>query len=159
MAPFDGPFFAEIMEGNSLVDRMDSSSRLHSTGAMTTRTAAVSELPTRNIATAGGLPVHAHDDALVVVQREWNGWRTAMVRVSDLEGIHWARPGGAPRPLIHAHVRCNKILSGDIPHECHGAATPHSLMVCLLKSHTAPCVFEELSRRADQSGCTGQVSP
>ncbi len=88
-------------------------------------------------------------DALVVVQRDWNGWRTATARVSDLEDIHWSQPSGAPRPLLHAHIRCTEVISGAIPHECHPMSPPHHLLVCLLKSHTSPSVFEELSKRAD----------
>jgi hypothetical protein len=94
-------------------------------------------------------PLLRDGDALAVVQREWNGWRTAMVRVSDLEHIHWSQPSGAPRPLLHAHVCCTDVVSGAIPHECHPTSPPHYLLVCLLKCHTSPGVFEELSRRAD----------
>jgi hypothetical protein len=78
--------------------------------------------------------------AEIAVQREWNGWRTAMVRVTDLQDIHWLQPNGAPRPLIHAYVSCTKIQSGDISHDCHSTSPPHSLLVCVLKSHAAPCV-------------------
>jgi hypothetical protein len=93
-----------------------------------------------------------HHQALVVVQRDWNGWRTGMVRLADLEDVHWSQPTGAPRPLIHAYVCCNKIVSGDIPHDCKPARSPHHVLVCLLKCHMAPWFFEELSRRADVRG-------
>jgi hypothetical protein len=103
---------------------------------------------TANPATRRPQPLLRDGDALVVVQREWNGWRTAMARVSDLEDIHWSQPSGAPRPLLHAHIRCTEGLSGAIPHDCD-ATSPHYILVCLLKCHTSPGVYEDLSRRAD----------
>ena len=90
-----------------------------------------------------------HDGALVVVQGDWRDWRTAMVRLTDLENIHWSQPSGAPRPLIHATVCCETIVSGAIAHECL-APCSHSLVVCVLRCHTSPWVFEELARRAGE---------
>lgn len=92
----------------------------------------------------------------VVVQDQWNGWRTAMVLLADLEDVRWLQPAGAPRPLIHAHVSCSKLHPGDLRHTCDGAA-PHAVLVCVLKSHTAPRVFAELARRAS-SGAAGSSS-
>jgi hypothetical protein len=92
--------------------------------------------------------VAADHETLVVVQREWNGWRTATVLLTDLEDIQWLQPNGAPRPLIHAHVSCTKLQSGELQHDCDVMTAPHYLMVCVLKSHTAPRVFEELARHA-----------
>jgi len=94
----------------------------------------------------GGSP---REQTLVVVQQEWNGWRTAMVRLSDLEGIHWLQPAGAVRRLIHAQVGCDRIISGEIQHNCLETPALHCLHAWVLKSHTAPPIFEELSRRAD----------
>jgi hypothetical protein len=91
----------------------------------------------------------AVEGSLVVVQREWNGWRTALTRLVDLEHVHWLQPSGAPRRLIHAYVPCTKLQSGNIPHECDEPSAPHRLLVCILKCHTAPGVFEALSRDAD----------
>lgn len=107
----------------------------------------------RNTGGVDGISAHApqtHSGAMVVVQRDWSDWRTAMVRLTDLDNIHWSQPSGAPRPLIHASVCCDKIVSGEIAHECHLTPCPHSLVVCVLKSHAGPCVFEELARRADE---------
>lgn len=89
------------------------------------------------------------ENAIVVVQSEWNGWRTATVRVAHLEELHWAQPPGAPRPLLHALVPCTRLQSGHIAHHCEASAPPHDLLVCVLKSHTQSAVFAELSRRAD----------
>jgi hypothetical protein len=85
---------------------------------------------------------------LVVVQRQWNDWRTSMVRLADLENVHWAQPEHAPRPLIHADVCPTKLLTRNISDEARPA---RHLRVCLLKSHMAVGVFEELSRRADRA--------
>jgi hypothetical protein len=92
----------------------------------------------------------ADDRRDVVVQREWNGWRTATVRVSDLQDVHWFQPAGAPRPLIHAYVSCGDIHSGQIPHECQATPPPHRVLVCVLKSHTAARIFEQLTLEANE---------
>jgi hypothetical protein len=93
-------------------------------------------------------PEAADHETFVVVQREWNGWRTATVKLTDLGRIQWLRPGGAPRPLIHAYVSCSKLQSGDLEHDCDPMSAPHDVLVCVLKSRTIPQVFEELVRRA-----------
>ena len=88
-----------------------------------------------------------HDDQLVLVRAHWNEWHTAYVRIADLEDIHWSHPMGAPRPLIYASVSCRRFVSGVLPHSCDGR-TPHRLQICILKCHTAGCVFQELAARA-----------
>ena len=87
-------------------------------------------------------------DLLVVVQSEWNGWQKAMAPLSALEEVHWHQPAGAPRPLIHAYTTCHALVSGSVPHDCAGAGQPHRLLVCVLKSHTAPVAFQHLVARA-----------
>jgi hypothetical protein len=92
---------------------------------------------------------------LVVVQRAWSDWRTAVVHVAELEEIHWFQPAGAARPLLHAYIWCDKIVSGNLSHDCLNSTSPHRLLICLLKSRTAPCVYEALAERAvvaDRSG-------
>jgi hypothetical protein len=96
---------------------------------------------------------------LVVVQREWNGWRTALASLDDLEDIRWLQPDGAPRPLIHAYLLCTRLQSGDLPHDCDASSGPHRLLVCVLKCHTAPGVFEALSSRASEGGLDGKPRP
>jgi hypothetical protein len=88
------------------------------------------------------------DEMLVIVQREWNGWRTAFVRVGDLQDIHWFQPIGAPTSLIHAYVHCDAV-EGDIPHDCGSTPPPHRLLVCVLKSHATPAAYAEVARSAD----------
>jgi hypothetical protein len=86
---------------------------------------------------------------LVVVQQEWNGWRKAMAPLYALEGVHWHQPHGAPKPLIHAWVPCSALQSGDIPHDCAQAPSPHRLLVCVLKCHTGAAAFDALVALAD----------
>lgn len=92
--------------------------------------------------------MQALNDMLIPVQREWKGWRTADVRLGDLQNIHWLQPNGAPVPLVHAYVLCTSFVNGDIPHDCGRVAVPHRLLVCVLKSHIAPSAHAELARRA-----------
>ena len=94
------------------------------------------------------------ESAFVVVHCEWNGWRNAMVKVAHLEDIRWVQPAGAPRPLIHAQVNCTDVRSGHLQHDCEQTSAPHRLLVCVLKSHSAPRVFAELARRASER-CVG----
>jgi len=88
---------------------------------------------------------------LVVVQRDWNGWRKAMTPMAALQDVHWHQPPGAPRPLIHAYVSCTELTSGDVPHDCSGRGA-HRLLVCVLRQHTAPSVFCTLVERANAAG-------
>ena len=52
-----------------------------------------------------------HKETLIRVQSDWNAWRTAEVRLGDLQNIHWRQPRGAPSPLVHGHVSCSSIVS------------------------------------------------
>ena len=99
------------------------------------------------------------EGTMVVVQREWNGWRTASARLSDLQSIHWLQPNGAPRPLIHAYIPCTKLQTGEIPHDCDVKSVPHRLLVCVLKCHTAPVVFAVLSHLASERGLEVRARP
>lgn len=92
----------------------------------------------------------SHDATRIAVQRDWDEWRQAEVLLGDLEGIHWLQPARAPRPLIHARVSCTKLLAGEVPHDCHLTPGPHELLVCVLRRHTAPDVYEELQARAGE---------
>jgi hypothetical protein len=89
------------------------------------------------------------NEPLISIQREWNGWRTAQVRLSALESIHWHQPSGAPKPLLHGYVSCEEILAGDIEHQCQGQPH-HRLLVCILKSHTCCSIYETLANRANE---------
>ena len=93
--------------------------------------------------------MQVHDDMLIRVQSDWNGWRKADVRLGDLRDVHWFQPTRAPRALVHGYISCLNILTGDIPHDCDQRSAPHRLHVCILKRHTIPAVYAELARRAD----------
>ena len=97
---------------------------------------------------AGARASDAPDGALVTVQCDWNGWRTALVRATDLEDLHWSQPPGAPRALLHARVRCDRVLSGALPHDCAPGMAAHDLLVCILKCRTAVGVYDALTRFA-----------
>jgi hypothetical protein len=126
---------------------MDTGLKVASTSEMRTIAADYTQTVTPEIqARAQGTNLQT---ALVVVQRAWSEWRTALVRVSDLEDVHWFRPAGAVRPLIHAYVMCDRLVSGRLSHDCTKSPCPHRVLVCLLKSHTTGGVFEELARRAN----------
>jgi|SRR5678815_652802 hypothetical protein len=92
----------------------------------------------------------SHDDLLIRVQSEWNGWRQAEVRLRDLQDVHWFQPGPAPHPLLHGYIACANIVAGEIPHECNPTA-PHRLLVCVLKKHSLSTAFDELVRRANEA--------
>ena len=93
--------------------------------------------------------MHARNEPLISIQREWNDWRTAQVPLSALQNVHWFQPSGAPRPLVHGFVSCGDLLTGTIPHECEGTPS-HRLRVCVLKCHTAQDVYADIARRADE---------
>jgi hypothetical protein len=94
--------------------------------------------------------MEGRDEMLIRVQSEWNGWRHAEVRLSDLHNVHWFQPGQAPHPLVHGYISCTKLVTGDVPHDCDRASVPHRLLVCILKRHAIPGVYAELARRADE---------
>jgi hypothetical protein len=102
--------------------------------------------------------MRADASTLVIVQREWDGWRTAQVRLGDLEDVHWFQPPRAPRALIHAYVNCSSIVSGELPHECRQGSEPHRLLVCVIKIHTAPWIYDELASRANSRTVNGSVT-
>jgi len=98
----------------------------------------------------GRRPMQRENNPLIRVHCEWDGWQTAEVRFSDLRDVHWFQPIRAPHPLVHAHVSCADLVRGTIPHDCGFSSVPHRLLVCVLKRHTIPTVYEELARRADE---------
>lgn len=106
----------------------------------------------------GARPLEAPDGALVTVQCEWNGWRSALVRAIDLEDLHWSQPAGAPRALLHARIRCDKVVSGALPHDCAPGMAAHDLLVCILKCRTAAAVYDALARCAGTPATTAGTS-
>lgn len=89
------------------------------------------------------------DEVLVRVHREWDSWRSAEVRLSDIQDVHWLQPGHAPHPIVHGFVSCTSIVGGELPHDCEHSSAPHTVRVCVLKRHAIPAVYAELVRRAE----------
>ena len=94
--------------------------------------------------------MQADRDTPIFVQREWDGWRTAEVRLHDLEDIHWFQPSRAPRALAHGYISCASMAAGHLPHDCERSAGPHRLLICILKKHCSPSAYAEIARRADE---------
>jgi hypothetical protein len=90
------------------------------------------------------------DDTLIPVQREWNGWRLAEVRMKDLQDVHWFQPPGAPRALLHGYVSPSTVVSGDLVEQKQPEA-PDRLLVCVIKCHMAAPIYTVLAARADQA--------
>src|SRR5262245_43368472 len=90
------------------------------------------------------------DDPTLTVVGQWNGWHTAQVRLAHLQDVHWLRPTGAPRSLLHGYVHCTDITDGGIPHDCARTTRPHRVLVCILKRHTIPATYIELAARANR---------
>jgi hypothetical protein len=132
----------------SPIDRMDGDARLGFTNQMMSLQARHAAEGQREAALVGP-GAGWYKAALVTVRPEWNAWRTAMVRWTDLEGVHWSQPIGAPRQLLHAYVSPKKLLSGNILDQAQ-AASPR-IKVCLLRCDTLPSVFQALSQRADSA--------
>jgi hypothetical protein len=99
------------------------------------------------------------EDLSVTVVAQWNGWHTAQVRLADVQEVHWFRPAGAPRSLLHAYVRCTDITDGGIPHNCAQTRGPHRLLVCILKRHTLPTVYIDLAARANHGAMNDRQLP
>jgi hypothetical protein len=89
------------------------------------------------------------EDTLIPVQREWNGWRLAEVRIKDLLDVHWFQPPGAPRALLHGYVSPSTVVSGDLVQP--GGEGVERLLVCVIKCHTAAPIYTALAARADQA--------
>ena len=86
-----------------------------------------------------------YDDSAISVNVEWNDWRSAHARLADLHDVHWHRPKGAPQPLLHAYVSCTQISTGAPAHA--SCSAPHSIRVCVLRSHNIPALYAELVRQ------------
>jgi hypothetical protein len=97
------------------------------------------------------------DDATVLVHGSWSGWRSAEVRLADLDDVHWSHPPGAPHPLIHAFVPSARLPKGDLTPAGDPASMRRRLLVCVLKRHTVPAAYNILVRRADARRAATQL--
>lgn len=80
----------------------------------------------------------ADDQPLVEVRRQWNDWRIATYRVSDVWGLHWSGESGgvrarSPRYFLHGYVLCNGMVGGELAHSCRHGPPPHEIKVCILE--------------------------
>jgi hypothetical protein len=114
-------------------------------------------VPSSRLAESNVTPLLNAAVPLVLVQQDWSGWRKAWIPVSSLEDVHWHQPAGAPKPLVHGYVSCAALVSGDLPHDCVGT-TAHRLLVCVLRRHTAACVFDTLVQRANLAASSGAAT-
>src|SRR5262249_46640425 len=72
----------------------------------------------------------------VEVRRQWNDYRSATYRLSDVEELHWSRVSGgvratAPQPFVPGYVRGTEMISGELAHSCSHGPAPHRILVCL----------------------------
>lgn len=79
------------------------------------------------------------DVLLVNVRRQWNDYKIATYRLSDIDGLHWSDTSGginkrAPREFLHGYVLCTGLLSGELAHSCRHGQGPHSIKVCITKT-------------------------
>jgi hypothetical protein len=58
-------------------------------------------------------------DPIVWVRRQWNSWKSAAYRLSQIEGLRWDDVSGgamakAPRRFLHGYVWCNQMIEGEL---------------------------------------------
>lgn len=75
--------------------------------------------------------------------------RQEIVRISDLEGVHWSRISGgvrapAPRPFLSGYVKCDQVLEGGLSHSCMHGEGPHRIKVCVVKKDNTKEVYAKV---------------
>jgi hypothetical protein len=87
--------------------------------------------------------------------RQWNDWRTGAVHFEMLRDFHWRRESGgvralSPRPLLHARIACDSLVSGEISHSCAHGTGPHEILVRIVKKGNRAifCEIEDLARNS-----------
>ena len=91
-------------------------------------------------------------NALIEVRRQWNNWKLARYRFTDVEGFNWDNQSGginakANRFYIHAYVMCDAMANGEIAHSCKHGPPPHKVKICITKKGNE-AVFQELAALA-----------
>lgn len=94
------------------------------------------------------------------VRRQWNDWRSAKVRLSDVDNPHWDDISGgvntrSPRPFIHGYVWCNAFIEGDVAHSCTHDEGPHRIKVCVVQKDNGQAAFRHLKELADRRQDSG----
>ena len=77
-------------------------------------------------------------DPIVQVRRQWNDYRIASYRLSQIGGLRWSQYSGgvnavAPRPFVHGYVLCTEMVDGELAHSCAHGRPPHEILVCMTK--------------------------
>lgn len=90
----------------------------------------------------------------ISLTRGWNDWHWANAPLNVLRDIHWHRPTGAPRPIVHAYISCDDIADGELSHQCCAASAPHRLLVCVLRRRNLPTAYAQIAQQADQMRST-----
>lgn len=91
------------------------------------------------------------DNPLITVRRQWNDWKLAEYRLSELSGLHWDTISGgvnakSPRDFLHAYVLCDRMESGELSHSCRHGKGPHLIKVCVTKTHNKEVVPQVLAK-------------
>jgi len=89
--------------------------------------------------------------ATVVVRRQWNDYRRAVVSVDSLSDFHWSSRSGeagaiSPRPFLHAYLSCDAIISGELSHSCLHGDGPHRIKICIVKKDHDKATFDAVQK-------------
>ena len=90
---------------------------------------------------------------IVVVRRQWNDYRQAIVQFKNLHDVHWADTSGgvmarAPQPFLHGYMWCDDVIEGELTHTCRHGNGPHSIKVCVVKKDNNPQLVALLVEQA-----------
>ena len=94
------------------------------------------------------------DETIVWVRRQWNDWRDAAYKISDVSGFHWSNISGgvlapANRLYLHAYVWCDGMIAGELAHSCAHGQGPHRIKVCIVKKMNKEA-WKEIMRVAEK---------
>ena len=100
----------------------------------------------------------ADDEPVIWVRRQWNDYRDAKYRLSEVSNLHWTDTSGgvrarAPRDFIHGYVSCDGMLEGELAHSCAHGSGPHYIKVCIVKkanSKQAYALAEQACRENEE---------
>ena len=95
------------------------------------------------------------DDPIITVRRQWNDWRQARYRLSDLSDFQMDDTSGgvwavAPRPFLHAFVWCNRMIDGELAHSCNHGPPPHRIKICIVKKDNTKEIYAVARARLKQ---------
>jgi hypothetical protein len=93
-------------------------------------------------------------DECVVVRRQWNDrQRQGSVRLADMDDFKWSSISGgvqapSPRPFIHAYIRCDSLLEGEVGHTCRHGPPPHRIKVCIVRKDNNLATYRKIEALA-----------